>query len=122
MRLAHTQARGLMVDRADMQKVKEKVMSGEGYLHVKNLPKNTVREIIDFLNNKEEFGDDWAVGMKFIWDTFKGVVPPKDSQILSELELLHQRIDALESRLSNASQKEEKPSGKRMADGGLKGN
>jgi hypothetical protein len=100
---------------SDMQKVKERVMIGEGYLHVKRLPKNTVSEMIDFLNNSDEFGGDWGMGVKYIWDTFKGMMPPKDGALLSEIERLELRIEALEAKLGVVAS-EKKPS-RRLADG-----
>lgn len=109
-----------MVETKDMQVAKENVMKGEGYLHIKRLPRNTIREIIDFLNNTDEFGGDWAIGMKFIWDTFKGVLPPKDGVIIEEIQALHERIDKLEEQMKNSNTSQ--PARKRMADGNLKGN
>lgn len=105
----------------NMQRAKENVMKGEGYLHIKRLPKNTVKEMIDFLNNDDEFGGDWATGMKYIWDTFKGMLPPKDSQVIAELELIHNRLNDLEMKCNTAKQSAPKEKGKRMADGKLKG-
>lgn len=111
-----------MVDLNDMQKVKETVMKGEGYLHIKRLPKNTIREIINFLNDADEFGGDWAVGMKFIWDTFKGVIPPKDGAVLNEIQVLHERIDVLEEQVKSKNNTTNQPAKKRMADGNVRGN
>jgi hypothetical protein len=109
-----------MSEKTNVQIAKEAVMKGEGYLHIKRLPKNTSREIIDFLNDSDEFGGDWAIGMKFIWDTFKGTIAPKDNVILQELELLHQRMNELEQKCGHTVVRAESKR-PRMANGRLRG-
>ena len=95
-------------------------MRGEGYLHIKYLPKNTVTEMIEYLNNTDEFGGQWSTGMKYIWDTFKGTLPPKDEQILAELSVLHKRIDELESQITTNASPKSPEKGRRMADGSMR--
>lgn len=89
-------------------------MVDAGYLHIKRLPKNTAKEIIAFLNNTDEFGNDWAIGMKYIWDTFKGVIPQGNEQVLEQIEILHARINELENKMRQHQQNETK---RKMADG-----
>lgn len=112
-----------MIDQNDMQRAKENVMKGEGYLHIKRLPKNTVREIIEFFNDTDEFGGDWAMAMKHVWDTYKGMIVPKDDMIVRELEMLNSRIIDIENKLSSLQEKPvPEKKGKRMANGKFRGN
>lgn len=107
-----------------MQKVKETVMKGEGYLHIKRLPKNTVKEIIDYFNDENEFGGDWALAMKTVWDTYKGMIVPKEELVAQQLAELHSRIEILENYVKGLSVKQPEVTQKkpRMADGKLRGN
>lgn len=106
----------------DMQKIKETVMKGEGYLHIKRLPKNTVNELIDYLNNEDEFSGDWAMGMKHIWDTYKGMITLPDEKVMAELESLHARVFELESKLNEikSAPQPESEKKRRFADGSVK--
>lgn len=101
----------------NVQKAKEKVMEGEGYLHIKRLPRNTTRELISFLNDSDEFNGDWGMGMKYIWDTFKGMLPPKDGGMHETVLALCERVDSLEKKISKYEEAEDKKFTRKLADG-----
>jgi hypothetical protein len=102
----------------DMQKLKETIMKGNNYLHIKRLPENTVQEFIEFANDDKEFGGDWGVAFKYVWDMFKGTLPLKDEQLVAHLDSLQQQIIEIKEAVTKLQEKPvEKEKKIRTADG-----
>jgi hypothetical protein len=107
-----------------IQKVKEMVMAGEGYLHIKQCPKNTVEEFLLFANNKDEWCGNWGLAFKHVWDFYKGMNPRDNEVVLQRLEALEALNEELLQRLTRLEMKQNAPAPdprvRVMADGSLR--
>lgn len=101
-------------------KAKEKVMTGEGFLYIKKVPRNTVDEFLTYANNVKEFNKDWGMAFKIIWDTYKGLMPRSDEAIQSQFEALYAKIEQLETTLYTLTQKKDSPDIKTMGGAQIK--
>lgn len=84
----------------DVQKAKERVMSGEGYIHIKRVPGKTVCEFLEYANSSE-FGvpADWGMAFKKVWDFFCAYNPRDNEMLLQAQEELLYRIRDLEAQV-----------------------
>ena len=103
----------------DMQKLKETVMKGNSYLHIKRVPSNTVKEFIEFANNEAEFGGDWGMAFKYVMDVFKGTMPLQDDQVKAEFFSIQNQINEIKETLVKLQQKPVEEKKSRRADGSV---
>lgn len=79
-----------------LEEIKNKVTNPETTLHISRIPRKTKLEFVNWC--AEEFEGDWGMGLKFLFDYFKGVLPIPNSDINQKIEILANEIENIKSQ------------------------
>jgi len=71
-------------------------------LRIGRVPKPTLIEFRDWAASN--FEDDYGMALKHLWDVYKGLMPPPESQIKLAMEEFNARLDAVEARSQQPEQ------------------
>ncbi len=70
------------------------------------VPEKTYQEFVNFCH--EEFADDFGMGLKHLWDFYKGIMPTGQEALEARLDALEQEVFALKGKSKSKSKGEEK--------------
>lgn len=65
-------------------------------LFISRVPKQVKAEFIQFAH--DDFEGDYGMCLKYLWDVYVGLLPPKDAQLVAKLDELNERISILEGK------------------------
>lgn len=79
-----------------LEEIRQRVTNPEITLHISRIPRKTKAEFVKWC--EEEFESDWGMGLKFLWDYFKGILPIPHSEADQKIEILANEISELKQQ------------------------
>ena len=90
-----------------IEQLREKLIGKSRSLNINRVPTPTYNEFVDWCD--ENFAKDWGMGLKHLWDFYKGMMPMGQEAIQSHLEALDTRINIIEGMCADIKNNVKKP-------------